>query len=269
MKIPKSHLFHPLFLAGIFSFLYVHPLWSEEEQERVTIVDIRDASDAVLQIADPPMRAAEIEPLVVTSPPGKNFLRESPEKIPDPNQALWEFLSHAYRESNVDLYGDGPFIVVRFPEASYATASTRMPATLRRCLKPLSEAVKKFHATHDLLIEGHADGGREQAHSSANWAIAYRRSDVVRRELLRFSISPESVGVVSRSSGKGQNSQSSEKDRRVEFVFSPKRQTGEKPNILHEQVENRVEQEAPSRQEEEGEELLSLPVIQILDARHP
>lgn len=147
-------------------------------------------------------------------------------KAADTRRELLSFLREKFSETNVDIYSDGEFVVVRLPAATYRLGATRVPVGIKEQLAPIVEAVTRFGDRVDLLVEGHSDASQPRSGSrKTNYDMAYARADGIARQLTAMGVDVENMGILSRSSGLLADSENprSDNNRRVELVFSPKR----------------------------------------------
>lgn len=194
------------------------------DQDSVTVLDVRDPVKQ-RHIADPPITSTHLPPLPVAPRIEEGVDSGKEDTLPAGMEELRKFIVERFTGTGVEVRQDGPYLVLRLPESRYRSGSTRMPAALRRHLPPLSEAVRLFGGQFDLLIEGHADKGAANKSVAANWTVAHGRTEAIRRELMRLQIPERSIGLVSRGAGLSLNTEPSSLDRRVEFVFAPRRNT--------------------------------------------
>jgi hypothetical protein len=134
---------------------------------------------------------------------------------------LLGYLRDEYRGTNVDVLLQAPFIVLRLPEATYRMGAVRVPLGLNDKLRPLATAAIRFQPRFDLLVEGHTDATPVKRNSrfDDNWRVGFERAAAVTALLEKFRVPAPGLAIVTRGSGlpTGAN------DRRVEFVFAPKR----------------------------------------------
>jgi Flagellar motor protein len=139
---------------------------------------------------------------------------------------LMQFLLERYAGTNVDVYLQGEYVVVRIPEATYRMGAVKMPLSIRSRLKPIADAAAKFEDKFDLQVEGHSDATPVKKNSAkSNWTVAFARAEAVARELEAMDVPDRSMAVTSRGAGLLADTKDkfSRVNRRVELVFAPKR----------------------------------------------
>lgn len=147
---------------------------------------------------------------------------------------LITFLRSQYNGTNVDVYLQGEYVVVRIPEATYRVGQVNMPMSIRSRLKPIADAAAKFESKFDLQVEGHSDATPVRRNSGkSNWTVAFARAEAVARELETLKVPDRSLAITSRGSGllADQNNKFADLNRRVELVFAPKRSVDPVPKV--------------------------------------
>ena len=156
-------------------------------------------------------------------------------------RALSKFLRAQYEGTNVEVYMQGEYVVVRLPEATYRLGGVKMPLSIRSRLKPIADAVTKFEADFDLVVEGHADATpMKRGSARSNWTVAFARADDVARELTDdLGVPEKTMAVSSRGSSMPAGPDAfAAANRRVEMVFAPKRSLGLIPATNPEKTES-------------------------------
>jgi len=147
-----------------------------------------------------------------------------------PSRELVDFLAEKYKGTNVVVYTKGAFVAVRFPELYFNAGSVGLEKQKKERLKPISEAVIRFGGEFDLLVEGHADVTVSKSRGSDNWDVAYHRAKGVANAMSDLKVGKKGMGIISRGDGLAQGNVG---DRRVELVFSPKREVADTTSEPH------------------------------------
>jgi len=148
---------------------------------------------------------------------------------------LMTYLREKYAGTNVDVYLQGEYVVVRIPEATYRIGQVQMPLSIRSRLKPIADAAAQFESSFDLQVEGHSDATPvRQSSGRSNWTVAFSRAESVARELESMKVPDRTLAITSRGSGLLADAANkfSDVNRRVELVFAPKRSLAPLPKSI-------------------------------------
>ena len=124
------------------------------------------------------------------------------------------------------VYRDNEFVVVRVPEAAFNSGSNNAPSKVKQILEPIAKASLKNVSEFDLMVEGHSDSRpvRKGAKFENNWQVGYARAETVAELLQKMTLRTDSIAIATRASNLPITPSGADaENRRVEFVFMPKR----------------------------------------------
>lgn len=124
------------------------------------------------------------------------------------------------------IYRDNEFVVIRVPEAAFQSGSGSAPGNLKNILAPIAKAALKTVSQFDLMVEGHSDDKpvKKNGKFENNWQVGYARAETVAALLQKMTLRTDSIAIATRANNLPiTNNGSDAENRRVEFVFMPKR----------------------------------------------
>lgn len=145
---------------------------------------------------------------------------------------LADFLTSSYKGTEVQIKQEHDSVIVQIPSLIFNYNTRLMPTDTRTLLKPIVQAAVQFGLNFDLYIEGHADTSPLKANSRYhdNWEVGYARSERVAKELVKMNLPQDNLVLSSRGSNTPIGDTLSEaNNRRVDFVFQPRRGTDFNP----------------------------------------
>ena len=146
-------------------------------------------------------------------------------------QELEDSLKKSLDGTGAVVYRNAELVVVRLPGTLFVRGAVKPDGRIAQVLSPIAKQEIAHAGTFDVMVEGNTDATpvRGAARVKDNWQMGFVRASSVAEMLQHLTLRSDGIAIASR----GSNLPVSEKgdqgdDRRVEFVFMPKRVSGAK-----------------------------------------
>ena len=138
-------------------------------------------------------------------------------------------LEDFFKNTNFEVYSQGPYLAVRMPNTAFAFSSTILSDEAVKSLKRVSEVLQKHNDRYFLIVEGHTDnvGFKRGSRIKSNRQLGANRASEVVKALETFDANPEDMMLASWGEFMPVIVHEQETpeplNRRIELVFAPKR----------------------------------------------